>query len=222
MYPSFDDVENIEYYQPGGYHPVRIGGQYKVIHKLGYGGFGTVWLARDTEKQRYIALKIILNDFSKDAMKKYLKILKHLAEHVERPGGNFVDIPIEDFWITGPNGKHLCIVSEVAGPNIAHLTRTYNSKIKPQDTRRMALQNTQCLAFLYSGVAHGDLTTSNVLLELGNLDSLPQDKALEILGEPVAEQVRPYANKILGPGAPDFLYHPADMTKLSNFFTGNK
>jgi serine/threonine protein kinase len=88
----------------------------------------------------------------------------------------------------------------------------------------MALQITQCLAFLHSGkvgVAHGDLTTSNVLLELGNLDSLPQDKLLEILGEPVAEQVRPYTDRTLGPGAPDFLYHSAALTRLSNFFTGN-
>jgi serine/threonine protein kinase len=228
MFPSFDDVENIEYYRPGGYHPVRIGdrigGRYKIIHKLGYGGFRTVWLARDTEKQRYVALKITLADFSKDAMEKDLKILKHLAEHVERPGGIFVEIPIEDFWITGPNGKHLCIVSEVAGPSIAHLTRTYNSKIEPQDARRMALQITQCLAFLHSGkvgVVHGDLTTSNVLLELGNLDSLPQDKLLGILGEPVGEQVRPYTDKTLGPSAPNFLYHSAAMTRLSSFFTGN-
>jgi serine/threonine protein kinase len=128
---------------------------------------------------------------STDALKKDLKILKHLAKHVERPGANFVDIPIEDFWITGPNGKHLCIVSEVAGPSIAHLTRTYGTRIDLVDARRMALQITQCLAFLHSekvSVAHGDLTTSNVLLELGNLDSVPQGKLLEILGKPVGEK----------------------------------
>ena len=120
--------------------------------------------------------------------------------------------------------KHLCIVTEVAGPSIAHLTRTYNMKIAPKDARRMALQLTQCLAFMNSdqvGVAHGDLTTSNVLLELGSLDSLPQEKLLGILGEPVAEKIRPYINQVLEAGAPKFVYQPADMTKLSNFYTGN-
>ena len=52
MLPALEDVENIEGYQTGGYHPVTIGdtfgGQYKIIHKLGFGGFATVWLARDT------------------------------------------------------------------------------------------------------------------------------------------------------------------------------
>jgi hypothetical protein len=43
MYQASDEVENIENYRPGGYHPVnigdRLGGQYKIIHKLGHGGF---------------------------------------------------------------------------------------------------------------------------------------------------------------------------------------
>jgi serine/threonine-protein kinase SRPK3 len=228
MLPKLDDVENIEGYQLGGYHPVTIGdiigGKYQVIHKLGFGGFATVWLARDTEAQQYVALKIIIADSSKDSEQRDLKALRHLERNVDRPGGNFIDIPIEDFWITGPNGKHLCIVSEVAGPSIAHLTRTYMKKISLQDVRRMALQLTQCLAFLHSDgvdIGHGDLTTSNVLLELGRLDHLPQEKLLGILGEPVAAKVRPYTNKTLEPGAPKFVYQPADLTKLSKFYTGN-
>lgn len=45
--------ESLERYRPGGYHPVRIGdtfnsGRYKVVSKLGYGLYATVWLARDT------------------------------------------------------------------------------------------------------------------------------------------------------------------------------
>lgn len=43
--------EFVEYYHPGGYHPVVLGdifqSQYKVIRKLGEGSFSTVWLARD-------------------------------------------------------------------------------------------------------------------------------------------------------------------------------
>jgi serine/threonine-protein kinase SRPK3 len=44
-------------YRPGGYHPVCLGdtfkgGRYKVHHKLGWGGFSTVWLAKDKEYVR--------------------------------------------------------------------------------------------------------------------------------------------------------------------------
>lgn len=53
FYFSPEDGEAIEGYQCGGYHPVHLGerygvkGRYKILHKLGYGSYSTVWLARD-------------------------------------------------------------------------------------------------------------------------------------------------------------------------------
>ena len=46
--------ENVLNYRPGGYHPVVLGdalkdGRYEIRHKLGYGGFSTVWVARDRQ-----------------------------------------------------------------------------------------------------------------------------------------------------------------------------
>jgi hypothetical protein len=46
------DAEPLERYRKGGYHPTHLGdtfkdGRYKTIHKLGWGGYATVWLARD-------------------------------------------------------------------------------------------------------------------------------------------------------------------------------
>ena len=44
--------EKMSRYGPGGFHPVCLGdtfkeGRYKICHKLGWGGFSTVWLAWD-------------------------------------------------------------------------------------------------------------------------------------------------------------------------------
>lgn len=46
------DQENLRRYCEGGYHPVAVGdkfnnSRYTVAHKLGWGGFSTVWLAKD-------------------------------------------------------------------------------------------------------------------------------------------------------------------------------
>lgn len=43
-----------ESYHPGSYHPVVVrdvlrDGQYKILRKLGYGSFSTVWLAHDVQ-----------------------------------------------------------------------------------------------------------------------------------------------------------------------------
>eukprot|EP00035_Acanthoeca_spectabilis_P010253 m.181722 g.181722 ORF g.181722 m.181722 type:complete len:112 (-) comp14966_c0_seq12:14121-14456(-) len=51
-----DEEEDPADYKKGGYHPVNIGDvfkrRYKVIEKLGWGHFSTVWLVADLEEQR--------------------------------------------------------------------------------------------------------------------------------------------------------------------------
>jgi serine/threonine-protein kinase SRPK3 len=69
---GFFDVVDREDYRPGGFHTVHLGdiigkdNRFRVIHKLGNGGLSTVWLCRDTEKNKYVALKIIIADASKE------------------------------------------------------------------------------------------------------------------------------------------------------------
>lgn len=37
---------------------------YQLVDKLGYGGYSTIWLARDLQSARYVALKVIIADAS--------------------------------------------------------------------------------------------------------------------------------------------------------------
>lgn len=46
------DAEPLHRYTRGGYHPITLGdfldnGRYRILHKLGWGGYSTVWAARD-------------------------------------------------------------------------------------------------------------------------------------------------------------------------------
>lgn len=51
-----DDVETLDRYRPGGYHPVtvgeQLGGRYSLVHRLGFGSYSTIWLARNQDAGR--------------------------------------------------------------------------------------------------------------------------------------------------------------------------
>ncbi|TVY85935.1 Serine/threonine-protein kinase [Lachnellula willkommii] len=53
-----------ERYDKGLYYPICIGevlaGRYRIKHKLGWGGFSTVWMAHDMQHQKDVALKIMI------------------------------------------------------------------------------------------------------------------------------------------------------------------
>jgi serine/threonine protein kinase len=58
-----EEQEDPKDYCKGGYHPVNIGDtfvtRYKVLRKVGWGHFSTVWLCWDTRSSRYAALKVV-------------------------------------------------------------------------------------------------------------------------------------------------------------------
>ncbi|KAJ3960761.1 hypothetical protein N0V92_002602 [Colletotrichum tropicale] len=65
LYWETEDEERPQHYFPGSYHPVKIGdtfsnGRYTIVHKLGHGGYSTVWLARDKSQDQFVALKIMV------------------------------------------------------------------------------------------------------------------------------------------------------------------
>lgn len=174
LQPSlFDHVEDIEGYRKGGFHPVHIGDvfdqkRYRIVHKLGYGGFSTVWLARDGHLNRYVALKILTAEGSNDC--KELYILNQLrTHHGEHSGQKHITSILEYFKIEGPNGTHICLVSQVAGPTIAQLSDcpgqvAGSRRLRADIARKASWQATKALSYLHSrGVVHGGKYLSTII-----------------------------------------------------------
>ncbi|KAF8855453.1 kinase-like protein, partial [Acephala macrosclerotiorum] len=231
-YQTSDNIEDIENYRMGGYHPVALrdtlNGHYNVLHKLGYGGFSTVWLAQDTDKSKYVAIKVIMAEASEEAMKVEEtgmgKVGSELAHF-----GDFVNFPTERFWIDGPNGLHLAVVSPLAGPSLAQLVdATQFGGAEEEYTlggsmaQRLALQITQAVSFFHNaGIGHGDLTCNNILLELQNLDHLTPDALLKLLGHSQVELIARLDAKRVEPTAPKYAIEPANTMNLLPYWTGN-
>ncbi|KAF5259940.1 hypothetical protein FOXYS1_9420 [Fusarium oxysporum] len=62
-YKYIEEVEVLEDYRPGGYHPVQINDtlrhdRYQIVHKPGHGTFSTAWLALDRNSSTYVAVKV--------------------------------------------------------------------------------------------------------------------------------------------------------------------
>ncbi|KAK9249401.1 protein kinase [Lipomyces tetrasporus] len=229
--PSLDNIEQIEGYRKGGFHPVSIGdsfsrGRYRILHKLGFGGFSTVWLARDEHSHRLVSLKIITAEASSTCNE--LKILQHLKEGATyHPGCDHILSVFDDFTIEGPNGVHTCLVSLFAGPDIAQISdspgrRAGSRRLRGALARKFAKQATIAVGYLHSrGVAHGDLNTSNILIQLSHVDLWSDQDVYELLGFPVTDKVRLWSGELNNMvSAPKYLVEPADLSNLeSKWFT---
>ncbi|KAL4783312.1 kinase-like domain-containing protein [Aspergillus varians] len=222
IYWPQDDIENLEGYRPGGYHPTNINdkflnGRYKVVHKLGYGSYSTVWLARDQEAGRYVALKIIVAEVSGKAVES--KILRRLQSgNPNHPGRQYIASLLNEFFFTGPNGHHRCLVSEVHGCSVAESKENSTDfKFSPDISRAIAAQVTLGLAYMHSqGVGHGDLHARNILLRLDDIDCMSTQEIYERFGKPFKVSIRRMDKAPIGQEAPTHAIIPMDTIVPSN------
>ncbi|KAJ8128487.1 hypothetical protein O1611_g5148 [Lasiodiplodia mahajangana] len=200
--PRLDDVEDVEKYRPGGYHPVDIGDEigtgdkrFVVLHKLGFGGFSTVWLVRSCLDMRYFALKILCADV-RDMNE--LRILEHLRS-IGSGHPNIVAL-YDSFKVTGPNGEHHCFLFPVLGPNLRNWN--INKDMSGALRHRVCQQVASGIAFLHEhGICHGDLTMSNIVFKLPDIQAMSPAKLCELLGPIETEELR-LANGSFSPHSP--------------------
>ncbi|KAJ2021174.1 serine/threonine protein kinase, CMGC [Coemansia sp. RSA 922] len=124
------EEEDIEDYCKGGYHPVKIGDvfkgqQYKVVRKLGWGHFSTVWLAHDRENNIHVALKIVksASHYTEAALDEIELCTRTVTTREAHVGRDHVAKMLDSFEHSGPNGRHVCMVFEVLGENLLSLLR---------------------------------------------------------------------------------------------------
>lgn len=170
-YTSSED-EGTDDYRRGGYHAVRVGdsfkgGRYVVQSKLGWGHFSTVWLAWDTQNNRYVALKVqkSAQHYTEAAMDE-IAILKQIAEGDVDDKKCVVKL-LDHFKHTGPNGQHVCMVFEFLGDNLLTLIKYYDYRGMPLHTvKEICFSVLVGLDYLHRqlSIIHTDLKPENILL----------------------------------------------------------
>ncbi|KAG8415453.1 hypothetical protein J3458_009300 [Metarhizium acridum] len=181
--------ESIARYCKGGYHPVRIGDQfnnnkYKVVSKMGYGVYSTVWLAFDLELKQHVALKILTADsFGQGYDTFELGILRRIrAQNSSNPGATHILGPLDNFEHNGPNGNHVCLVFKAMGPDMSKYRRLFPKLRIPLPLMKViSKQLLLALSYLHDTcrVIHTDIKPQNILIETSAINKMFQQAPSE-------------------------------------------
>lgn len=178
-------VEPLHQYRQGGLHPILVGeilgGRYGVFDKLGHGQSSTVWLCLDRKSRgfKWCAVKVLAAEVSTEDSNelRFARILRQM--HLK---GSHLLPPFDHFWIEGPNGRHLCLVSDVVGPSITSVLVT--------DPRDILFQAAESLQFLHQhGMCHGNLQPANIRFRIPSHRRVNEAGIGNILGPPRRETV---------------------------------
>lgn len=219
-------LEDIELYRPGGLHPIMPGDflgpndRFDVWNKLGQGAFGIVWLCFDTEKEKFCAVKVLRDGYSADVHT--LQEMGHRGRlqnvSLQEAWENHVVLPLESFIVHGPNGKHLCTVMPLLGPDILD-ARIRHSNDTPF-LKDICYQLTKGLTFLHKqGVCHGDLRHHNVLFKT-TLSDLTPDEMNSYMPAPIGHEISKLSGESCdNPHAPTHAIEPMQLSLQDRYIT---
>ncbi|KAH6957192.1 kinase domain-containing protein [Fusarium avenaceum] len=172
--------EDVNLYPTGMCYPIRIGeavaGRYRIIHKLGYGSFSTVWMAYDMTEEKDVALKILMLGDSED--REY-----HMQREIVRAvqDTTYLVVYRSTFLLDSPHGRHRVLVFPLLGPNL----RDHPPKEPPATRMSFAVQLLQALKNLHDGeIVYGDLNRANILYSLRALDNCSITEKYAQVGRP--------------------------------------
>ncbi|KAG5955556.1 hypothetical protein E4U56_007166 [Claviceps arundinis] len=227
------EVEDLTRYKQFGLHPIILGDvlpkpltcvsdvnrepRYRIMFKLGFGAFATMWLARDLVDKRYVALKVGLGS-DNPLPDREVEILSHIRE--TGPGKHGYERVIElldAFVVEGPNGFHQCLVTEVVLP-------LSDPKIRQHCSYDVVRQIVEGFAFLHGeGIIHGDPHIANLGIALPQLERFEERDIIEYHANPETIPVVPRYPQTPLSSMPAYIVKSTELTgylKIMKVFPG--
>ncbi len=140
-------------------NPPVLGGRYELLRRLAQGGMASVYLARDRQLDRHVALKMLHPQFAADpTFAERLRREAHAAAGLSHP--NIVGV-----YDWGRQGERYFIVMEyVSGHSLAEIIAARGA-LDPKAAAAVAFEVAAALAFAHrDGIVHRDVKPPNVLL----------------------------------------------------------
>ncbi|HBJ35386.1 MAG TPA: hypothetical protein DDZ51_11675, partial [Planctomycetaceae bacterium] len=148
-----------------------VGARYTLLRKLGQGGLGIVWLARDENLQRYVALKEISRETAPDdAALEHFRREAEITGRLEHPS----IVPIYQFGRDEKTGKSFYVMRFLGRRTLQDAIAEYHERRDAKQGDSMALHRllaafvSVCHAVGHAHarqIIHRDLKPSNVALD---------------------------------------------------------
>src|SRR6266849_5405400 len=144
-------------------------GKYELLERLGQGGMGEVWKARDTQLRRFVAIKFLHANFQSDPdfVTHFMREAQFIAS-LQHPN----IIQIHDFQLTDARGSGTAaymVMDYVEGGTLAnYISGTSRKGRFPGATDTVYLFTSVSLALDYAhqqGMIHRDIKPANILLD---------------------------------------------------------
>ncbi|KAF9568521.1 kinase-like protein [Agrocybe pediades] len=179
--PPSKEEESPADYNAGGYLPVKVGdvfnnNRYRVIRKLGWGHFSTVWLVKDSHTRRHSALKVVKSagryaETARDEIKLLSRVSSFSPNHL---GREHIVSFLDSFSHQGPEASHVCIVFEPLGENLLALIERNKKKGVPRPlVKVIAKQILLGLEYLHDecDLVHTDIKPENILISIPDIET---------------------------------------------------
>jgi Tol biopolymer transport system component/predicted Ser/Thr protein kinase len=136
----------------------KVLAQYQICEKLGKGGMGVVWKARDTHLDRFVALKTLPADSLADPDRKRRSVQEaKAASALNHP--NIVHV----YDVAEADGVHFISMEYVPGKTLEQLIGRKGLPLN--EALKYAVQIADALALAHSvGIVHRDLKPSNIIV----------------------------------------------------------
>jgi serine/threonine-protein kinase len=144
-----------------------LDGRYHLERELGRGGMGVVYLAKDTQLERSVALKFLgaLVDASEEFRQRFVREAR-AAARINHP--NIISI----YDISASSGKAYIAMEFVEGPSLARYLRD-RGKLSLREAVNLIGQACSALAAIHEvGIVHRDIKPDNILISKGHLVKL--------------------------------------------------
>jgi len=159
-------------------------GRYAVLKKLGEGGKGIVYKARDTVLNRVVAIKMLKSAVSgEEAYSRFIREAQVIAKLNHPNIVSIHDIGKED-------EKHFFVLEFVDGMSLRELMGTYpENKCDIQTALRIGMDVCGALQYAHSqGVLHRDVKPENILITEEGTAKLMDFGLAKMLGQPSVTQ----------------------------------